>query len=622
LKVSLAKLGILAAIATALLLFATMRPGMDTPTAHADAAVPGGIAALPSAAPGLPGIADQGIPAIIHSGRFSGSNALVTYFCDPEAKAPDSKYIPGNDPDDFPGECPQAEDDETPASITFTMTQASGDGSLASSFGVGGSTLVCRDGAPCDLDDQEGIVTVLVNGGKENEILAVTAVDAIGESRSVQIVVVDTIYAWGSTGAVSTASQESPAFISYGCDLVGHGSVSAAGELADEDAGWDVWGWGPGNELDPPRGADGLGDLYNLWYGTNGGVVGMFASGSGLDNDWPNHFQALPNYWCGGDTGGLFDDFVDFQTDKGIFSVDPLATLIQTTEVPPNFILPLTLDPDCGEGKTIDTYDIDALGVWSGLIDGAPFEGGCDADFGRNGVVTTMLLGTGEVGVATITAQQGGGVSHTPRTINITFVGSAALSLFITAPASIGLTGGDFSVMVMDRDGRPVGSETVQCTVAPAGGAMVILNQTGTTGIVGSDNPGKVTFTLVPTGANVVAGDKLTITCVLDRDRSISASADVALSTTPELESVALVEGCNPIAATWPDATAIATVAGAVAPAEALDAIWKFDPATATWEGYAPPPVPADVNNLALVDRLDAIFVCVNAAATIGRPVI
>ena len=85
-KVSLAKLGILAAIATALLLFATMRPGMDTPTAHADAAVPGGIAALPSAAPGLPGIADQGIPAIIHSGRFSGSNALVTYFCDPEAR--------------------------------------------------------------------------------------------------------------------------------------------------------------------------------------------------------------------------------------------------------------------------------------------------------------------------------------------------------------------------------------------------------------------------------------------------------------------------------------------------------------------------------------------------------
>jgi len=58
-----------------------------------------------------------------------------------------------------------------------------------------------------------------------------------------------------------------------------------------------------------------------------------------------------------------------------------------------------------------------------------------------------------------------------------------------------------------------------------------------------------------------------------------------------------------------------------VAPAEALDAIWKFDAASSTWEGYSPS-VPADVNNLALVDRLDAIFVCVNAAATIARPVI
>ena len=96
-----------------------------------------------------------------------------------------------------------------------------------------------------------------------------------------------------------------------------------------------------------------------------------------------------------------------------------------------------------------------------------------------------MLLGNGEVGVATITAQQGGGVSP-PRTINVTFVGEAALSLFITAPAIIGLTGGDFTVAVVDQDGRPVGDETVQCTVDPAGGALAILNQTGTTGSVTS----------------------------------------------------------------------------------------------------------------------------------------
>jgi hypothetical protein len=130
-----------------------------------------------------------------------------------------------------------------------------------------------------------------------------------------------------------------------------------------------------------------------------------------------------------------------------------------------------------------------------------------------------------------------------------------------------------------------------------------------------------VTFTLIPTGASVVGGEELTITCVMDRDRSISASETINLSSTPDLESVALVEGCNPLAATWADGTAIATVAGAVAPAEALDAIWKFDPVTGTWMGYSPT-APAAVSDLASVDRLDAIFVCVNAAATISRPVI
>jgi len=81
------------------------------------------------------------------------------------------------------------------------------------------------------------------------------------------------------------------------------------------------------------------------------------------------------------------------------------------------------------------------------------------------------------------------------------------------------------------------------------------------------------------------------------------------------------VKGCNPIAATWPDATKIDTVAGAVAPAEALQAIWKFDPATATWKGFSPS-APAAVNDLASVNRLDAIFICVKAAAKVSRPVI
>jgi hypothetical protein len=610
LKVTLAKLGILAAIATALLLFATMRPGVHTPVAEADLGSPGGIAALPSASPGIPGIANQGIPAIMPA-RGDGSNGLVAVFCDPDGDLPFFNGPCGgwsdNDGDTF------WDDEGEGGPITFVMTQDYGDGSLASSFDATGTdTLVCKDGAACDLagDGQfsgipDGVVAVLVHGGGENEILKIVATDGVGEARTVQIVVVDTILAWGENGAVSTASQESPAFISYSCDKVGTRALTALDMAGDFDS----------------DGKAGLDDIFDDLYGFGMGL-------SVLENKFGAFFQQdvdIPLLQCGGDTSSTFDDFVDFQTDKGIFSVDPAAVLIQENIfgllVAFGVAVPPTLDFDCGEGQTIDTFDINSLAVWGGiLVTGDWTEGGCDVDFAGNGVVTTMLLGTGQVGVATIKAQQGGGASA-PRTINVTFVGEAALSLFVTAPASIGLTGGDFSVDVVDQDGRPVGGETVECTVAPTGGALAILNQTGTTGSVTSDNPGEVTFSLIPTGASVVAGDKLTITCVLDRDRSVSASAEVSLSTTPELESVALVEGCNPVALTWPDATAIATVAGAVAPAEALDAIWKFDPATGTWKGFSPT-APAAVNDLASVDRLDAGFVCVNVAATFSRPVI
>jgi hypothetical protein len=57
-----------------------------------------------------------------------------------------------------------------------------------------------------------------------------------------------------------------------------------------------------------------------------------------------------------------------------------------------------------------------------------------------------------------------------------------------------------------------------------------------------------------------------------------------------------------------------------VAPAEALDAIWLFDPASGAWQGYSP--AAPEASDLASVNNLDAIFVCMNAPGTIGRPVI
>jgi YVTN family beta-propeller protein len=84
------------------------------------------------------------------------------------------------------------------------------------------------------------------------------------------------------------------------------------------------------------------------------------------------------------------------------------------------------------------------------------------------------------------------------------------------------------------------------------------------------------------------------------------------------MEWVALLCGaCNPVATTYPDSTPVATVAGAVAPPEALEALWRFD--GAEWTGYsAASPAASDLTE---VDRLDVVFICVEGAATFTRPV-
>jgi len=600
LSISIRKLGVLAIMAALLVMLAALRPAAQTPVAQADLGSPGGIAALPSAAPAIPGMANQGMPAIIGTGQ----PAIVAVFC--EVPGGGLPYV------SFPCPDPDGSGLGVFGAIKLELTRLYPSGAPAATFAATGSdTLVVTDNSGGDMDAAVGVIAVEVDaaaattGGTQgvNEFLKVTATDEAGSSRSTQIVVVDTVLAWGPTGQISTASQEQPVFVSYACDVTGRAPVGFTGSFAD----WDG------------DGSQGLDDMYDgLYVGWFAGLAGLGWGSNTLTTD-----ADFSDVWCGGNTGSLFDDFVDFSTTKGLFSIDPGAVALQQNSVALAFtagiFYPPSLDYDCGEGKNIDTFDIDALSVWSTFIFNFPslsLEGGCDADGWRNGVVTTQLLGNGEVGVSTITAQQGGGISPV-RTINVTFTGEAALSLFITAPEMIGLTGADFTVGIVDQDGRPVGDETVQCTVDPAGGALVILNQTGTTG----STTGLATFSLIPTGKSVLGAEELTITCVMDRDRSISASATVTLSTTPELESVALVEGCNPIAATWADGTAIDTVAGAVAPAEALDAIWKFDPATGSWKGFSPSAPPA-VNDLASVERLDAIFICVNAAATIGRPVI
>jgi len=94
-------------------------------------------------------------------------------------------------------------------------------------------------------------------------------------------------------------------------------------------------------------------------------------------------------------------------------------------------------------------------------------------------------------------------------------------------------------------------------------------------------------------------------------------------ATVGPMESVALAGNvCNPVASSYPDNTPIATIAGAVSPSGILVSIWWFDAATLRWLGYDPLHPANPPSDLTLVDRLDAIFICVSSAGTWSRPVI
>jgi len=104
------------------------------------------------------------------------------------------------------------------------------------------------------------------------------------------------------------------------------------------------------------------------------------------------------------------------------------------------------------------------------------------------------------------------------------------------------------------------------------------------------------------------------------RTATPTTPAATATPTTPAMESVALAAGCNPVASTYPDNTAIATIGGAVSPSTNLISIWWLDAAAGRWLGYSPQFVAE--SDLTLVDRLEAIFICVSGASTWSRPLI
>jgi len=81
-----------------------------------------------------------------------------------------------------------------------------------------------------------------------------------------------------------------------------------------------------------------------------------------------------------------------------------------------------------------------------------------------------------------------------------------------------------------------------------------------------------------------------------------------------------LSPGCNMVTLTFATGTGAATLTTAVSPPEALDAVWRLDNATRTFQAFMPQaPQASDLTSLNL---LDAAFICVGAAATIAMPTV
>lgn len=111
-----------------------------------------------------------------------------------------------------------------------------------------------------------------------------------------------------------------------------------------------------------------------------------------------------------------------------------------------------------------------------------------------------------------------------------------------------------------------------------------------------------------------------TFTVVLTATDStgVAVSASTQATVQAGARKINLLSGCTNVASTFPDATSTGSIAQAVSPSSAVLSIWEFDPAAGRFHGYLPGATQA--SDLPTVNRLDAIFICVNAAATFTEP--
>lgn len=207
---------------------------------------------------------------------------------------------------------------------------------------------------------------------------------------------------------------------------------------------------------------------------------------------------------------------------------------------------------------------------------------------------------------------------------------NVSVSNVVSGPANLSI-----QVQVVDQNGQPLSAANLAgYSFSFAGGAgtptSVSSNATGqaTTNlppgaytITESASPGA---TLVSYTINGVPTQTGQFTLGTGQSTNIVAINRVA-SQNPGavLRVVSLTQGCDNVVDTYPDGTTGSIFASAVVPATNVTSIWRFDNAAQLFRAvYFPPtgagiPPPVDVSALS---RLDPIFICVNAPATLNEP--
>jgi len=152
-----------------------------------------------------------------------------------------------------------------------------------------------------------------------------------------------------------------------------------------------------------------------------------------------------------------------------------------------------------------------------------------------------------------------------------------------------------------------------------------MVSFTGTTVTVAAPAGHLVQFLSGCTGptanpSGCAASAHLTIDCI----RLMTPCQAVTYTTVPaggdggRTELVPLAAACNNVTLTWPNGTPASEVTAAVAPPDVLDAIWRYDVAARTFRAYSPRS--SAVSDLATVDRLDAVFICMRTPGSLSRP--